>query len=575
MAYYSYRRNWRRPFPRRGGYWTRRLWTRAYHRRRRGYYRTYRRRWRPVRRKRNYHPRKHWVPVPQWNPSNKRWCTIRGYMPLLFCVGAPAGCAVFNYPQKTVSDWKGGGVHSSVFSLADLYQEETEWRCRWSGSNQGFNLCRYYGGTLCLWPNATYSYIFWYSVNDPEPDNLPLRVCHPSQMLVQPRHIVVTRASMHRNMKPIKVRIPPPATLAGNWYSMKDMCQKTLFKWRVSLIDMEQTWTGFPDGHAPVSAQVFACRPGQEALTQTVLSYYPWLDDGNNVNISEHTMEFNQTNSRPTKTANYNWPIEAQFRKLLLPFYMWGFGFPTEYYIDSYQWHLPAPHLDSHNKNVMSFIFLSIKAGAHQWKGFDTTNVYYVPFSTLLKIVCNAPWVEKSIQQPGVNVTMMYKFYFQWGGKPGSKLPPVTPCDPSAADYKPIIEHPYTYDAEVPGPGDYDSDGIIREGALRRLTRSNIPTDARKLSRSALHQSAIAAYRTEHGPSSGESEQEEEDTPYLSCSSEESQKDTPSSSVRQRLRERLGRMDRHRLHRILRLLKSGHRIHTSTHHSGRERSSSI
>nr|ATX61861.1 putative ORF1 [Rodent Torque teno virus 4]ATX61864.1 putative ORF1 [Rodent Torque teno virus 4] len=542
----------------------RRYGYKSYRTRRRPWYRR-RRRWparryrvRRRRRGRMLRRRTRHVPVMQWNPINRKKCTIRGFCPLLYCLGGQKGIMDFTYPaNKAILNWMGGGVHSSLISLLDLFWEERYWRARWSSSNQGFNLFRYYGVTITLYPCMYYTYIFWYSTEELAEDSEPLTVCHPSQLLLSKHHVIVHR--MHgMKVKPVKLRIKPPSQMTGTWHSFAKWAKQPLLKWRVSLCDIENPWTGFPNSETQgIHVKVWAISTTSTAAGEKDIWYFPLLDDGTDVWICLHEIKWNRNGDGPDESSSNFWPVQAEFQKLLVPFYMYGFGRSATFYLMQKDVHMPAPSQGDKGK----FLFLKT-INSPAWRGADggfpqfKDNQFYMKFSTVAQIAAQGPWCMKSIgnETHGVNLSMKYKFHFQWGGTPGTHLPPVQPAD--GGPPQPLLQStirwgnslradlrdPTTVGDEVLHPEELDSAGIINPRAFRRITKPAVSTGSRSVGTLGCLRPAVWSAEKRQEPSSEESAQEE-------YSSSETGSETETEEMDRRRHQR---RKRKRLEQLLR-----------------------
>nr|ATY37431.1 ORF1 [Anelloviridae sp.] len=563
MAYFYWRRYYR---PRRR-YYRRRYRNQRFFRRTRNRPRR-RVSWRSLYRRKGRRKRRRHTQVRQWQPRYRTKCTIKGYLPLFFANSALAAVADFVAPEgKSFRPWVGGGVESCLITLLDLYWEERFWRARWSKSNQGYNLLRYFGCKLKLYPARHYSYIFWWSTEDLTEDENPLTMCHPSQLILGKNFVIVNMWSPNRKNKPKVLNIKPPATMLNTWMPFSSAAKLPLLKWRASFIDFDNAWTGFPQlvGSSDHTSGVEVTIWGQETSTSEAKNYkvlyVPWLDDGNGLKIAYKTIKWNGAGDGPDTSQQDFWPTQFEYETLLIPFYIYAFGWPYQYYLDFQGYHKP----ESQNPNTNGiFLFLNIKDAKRQWKTLDpqhaeAPSVGYIKYSEVRKIAASGIFTEKAFGTTGpANITMGYKFYFQWGGTPGQRMPPSQPADgqpqpwPSATLRWPgvlraDIRDPTTVDAEVLTAEDYDSDGIITHRALRRLTKTNLSTERSKAYQKGGIWGASTTQnkkrkrgdgtRTTEDDSSKESETETEHS-----GTTDSEEETPPRPRHRRKRKRLDRL---------------------------------
>nr|WGN90613.1 ORF1 [Banfec anellovirus 2] len=583
-APYYRRRYYRRRYGQRGLYRTyRRRYGRRYPRRRRV-------RWRKLYRAKALRDRGR-IPqtVVQWRPRYHTRCTIRGYMPLMFALGAHAGIQDIQLPTANYQKlWLGGGVDCSTMNLLDLYWEEKFYRAYWTKSNQGFNMAKYKGCKLTLWPQQFFSYIFWWSTDDLIADAEPLTFCHPSQMILAKQHVVVPRYYGQFKKKPVIIYIKPPSSLNSQWFYTVDLAKKPLVKWRASLINFETPWTGFIDKNTTGVPLTVWMYKSSEASGNSNIVYYPLFDDGTEVSLCYWEIPWNDRKNGPntgsTQAPGF-WPNDAAFQKLLIPFWLYAFGRNANYYLDQQEYHMPKA---STHKEWGLFLFIMIQTKNNAWrhengKLIEKKDKFYLKYEQVAQIAASGPWVEKQIPN-GVNFILEYKFYFQWGGTPGTKLPPVAPAAgepvwPKATyrwpqSLRADIRDPQTVTAEVLGDEDYDSDGIVTDAALRRITKLDFLAEApRKRQMAWGYKKSFASpqekKRKRSSYETGDSEEEEEtEDDSSSTLTEDSQREAEHHHLkhrRKRLRKRLVRF----------LLDRGIRLHGSTSLSGRQRSSSI
>lgn len=429
-----------------------------------------------------------------------------------------------------------------------------------------------------------YSYIFWYSTEELEEDREPLTVCHPSQLLLAKHHVVVPHVEYGKKFKAKKLHIRPPAKMFGVWMTFADYAKRPLLKWRISLIDLENPWTGFPNSNTTgIQVKVWAIAQGSSEATQHSVWYFPLLDEGKDVKICHKELLWNTDDNGPKPDQAGFWPIDVEFETLVVPFYLFAFGRSATYYSQDQATHMPAP--SDHSKGY----FLFVKTNqSPAWRGIEggfpklKNDTFFMSYPTVRTIAAQGPWVEKSIPSYGVNSTMSYKFYFQWGGTPGIQLPPTVPNaggppQPLASTLRwgntlrADIVDPTTVSEEVLYPEDFDETGILSNRALERITKSPIRTGYGKAG--TLGCLRGAAIYNEKKRKRSYSESEEEGTSEERCSSETEERDPGMARLRN-LRRKRHRMEQ-LVRKLLRLNTGGTETHGSTHLSGREKSHSI
>nr|ATY37434.1 ORF1 [Anelloviridae sp.] len=507
MAFYT--RRFRRPrypyYPRRRWYRTRRR--RTYYPRRRNFrsryyaaYRVRRRRvtWRKMFRKIARKRRN----VKQFEPKTAVSCKIKAFAPLLWVLGADSAVQEFIPPNTAnLPLWRGGGVISAHWDLANLYGEMEYFRATWSRSNQGLDLCRYWGTKITLFRSPVTNYIFEYSVDDWEDDPEPLVQCHPSQMLLHQKHIIVKQKSSVLQ-RPITIFIPPAPGFKGAWHYTKDVARWPLFKYRASLMTLQDVWTGFNQARGTqertgwISFTAWGQRISGTQAQQHNLIYIPQMDDGHNVKIADHVIEWNREGTGPKTDAMNFWPVPAEYKELSLPLWQWAFGRNPAFYDSSKRGHRPAPA----DAKMGNFIFVNLaKAPAFRYQddgtfaethGDTATQTgwgFFITYDTIKQIATGGPFTVKSLNSP-VNITIKLQSYWQWGGQTATKLPPMDPeriprPKPTTQTLMAGIRDPTKVSDEVLHPSDLDSDGIIRLSALKRIIGSDAGGRGRRSSK--------------------------------------------------------------------------------------------
>nr|WPH57528.1 capsid protein [Torque teno virus] len=217
----------------------RRYYNRPWFSRRRG--RSYRRR--RALRSRRLRVRRKWLTIRQVNPTIRRKCVIKGWMPLLYCD------RIMNFCRPMVigtdlSTAVTGGWTLHEFSLNSFYAEHLVHRNLWSHTNCGFDLALYRGTSLTLFPHQTCDYMVWWDsdVTDiAEYKKLVLNV-HPGILLNRKHARLVLSVETTRQYRPRKIHIPPPSTVRREWRTMKDWSTVKLGILAVVVIDFRYPW---------------------------------------------------------------------------------------------------------------------------------------------------------------------------------------------------------------------------------------------------------------------------------------------------------------------------------------------
>nr|WBM82676.1 MAG: ORF1 [Torque teno polar bear virus 24] len=221
------RRRWR--FRRRG-----RTYRRRYGGRRRVFrsrFRGYRRR-AAVRRRRFRRKRQYKSVVTQWNPQHRVGCRIKGWLPMIMSIKGHFGekSEVFTQSSDVPDTYIqcGGGVSWRHFTLGMFYQEHKLFRNRWSHTNVGYDLARYFGTKLRFWPHPWIDYLVYWETSFEMPERSEMSELHPANLLLIPKRMLI-RSKQHRGRRR-KLFIKPPPVHTNQWYFMKTWCNIPLFK---------------------------------------------------------------------------------------------------------------------------------------------------------------------------------------------------------------------------------------------------------------------------------------------------------------------------------------------------------
>lgn len=180
--------------------------------------------------------------VLQHAPLRRRRCTISGWMPALLCLkDAP----IFR-PMLIVDGNKlrSGGWTIHELSLENFYSEHLLYRNTWSGSNCGFDLARYHGTKLTLFPAYTSDYIVFWDVDyqDAAEFQSLLTKCHPALLLGRPNTRVVLSKSTTGKYKPRQIYLPPPARYKNEWETMATWSKRKLGVIGIVMMDLMYPW---------------------------------------------------------------------------------------------------------------------------------------------------------------------------------------------------------------------------------------------------------------------------------------------------------------------------------------------
>nr|WKF25138.1 ORF1 [Torque teno neovison virus] len=215
-----YNRLWYKPRRRRGYQRRRQLQTRRF----------------PVRRK--------WMLVRQHNPKIIKPRTIRGWMPALMCyTDAP-----FFRPMKLGTNPntdRTGGWTILELTLEAFYKEHLLYRNLWSATNCGYDLARYKGTYMTLYPTTSTDYLVWWDTDYGNFNEFKTLVqhIHPAILINRPNTKVVLSRTTRGAYRPKRIFIPPPSIFKNEWKQMSTWAEAGLAVIAVVAIDFQYPWT--------------------------------------------------------------------------------------------------------------------------------------------------------------------------------------------------------------------------------------------------------------------------------------------------------------------------------------------
>lgn len=229
--------SYRRRYHNRGNWW----------RKRRSYRRGTARRRRTVRRRRRK------LVLRTNKPPRTMKCRIKGWWPLLYAFvpwpgiddsSPPAAqtLGIFtSYPEGDNAN--GNGVAYGQFSLAVFYDEHEKKRNLWSASNCQFDLARYFGTKIVLWPHKDCDYIFHWDTEYGSTFAVEKKYVHPAIMLNMKHHRICLSVQTRGYWKPVTVWIPRPAIYNNGWEFQTTWAKRGLGFWSAAPIDLLYPWT--------------------------------------------------------------------------------------------------------------------------------------------------------------------------------------------------------------------------------------------------------------------------------------------------------------------------------------------
>nr|QZE12000.1 MAG: ORF1 [Giant panda anellovirus] len=482
MARFYYRRRW----PRRRRYF--RYRTRQFRpwiSRRRRY--TRRHHWVRRRRKHFYKKRQYISALMQWHPSHRKLCTIKGWSYAFYGVdtNTTTNFQSWNEPQRgTVGFYRqyGGGASLYHMTLDWLYDEHKKHHNIWTASNEGFDIARYFGTTIYLWPHPEITYIFWWETNYGNLRPSDYQLIQPAYCMLQKKHVIV-KSIQYGGKKLKRVRIHPPSVHQTQWYFMKNWCGAGLLRFGFSLFNINQTFI-------------------HENETR------PWVIIGSTTSLTDPLGV--QDKDVPTPTSNnkawykYHWD-RAENNKIcwakkntpkntLLQLGITNIDVPYWIYYYGTGWTAMSTASDW-------FYFIwwyndPVSTSKDAWEPSDLTdrNKRWILLKgetknadeLVINMTQKAPFcyskedIHYQTKSSSIfNLPFFYKSRWQWGGVSPAPETTVNPCEqpPTSDNIRAVrIGNPATTGQAVLHPWDLDKAGFITKSKLRQLIRDHSPT---------------------------------------------------------------------------------------------------
>lgn len=418
----------------------------------------------------------------------------------------------------------GGNVSVKVITLKVLYKEHMHKRNIWTASNEGYDLARYFGTTMYLYPHATTDYVFWWETDWNEPLQTDTINLAPG-IVLNSKHKRIIRSRKNGRHRPKKIYIRPPSNLKTEWYFQKNWENVILFRMGLTTINFETpflhnredtygTWIGWaykPHDNTHIKG------PPKKPLNwdatdmdknnfkngdMLIPVYYKfWWDTGEDnaimINQDSRTMNSSQP---PSKIVPINIPywqffygqnsLTAQqnskhtdFRTNPSIYAVWWYkDYGTSY--KSGQRYVPTPNEIPHSPYSVNFergwVLLTgenIEAmeGGPSNNETDKTADNLVTFRTvqtvLRGITSKGPFATAAADIDGpnvVNIPLRYTSHWQWGGV-GPTSATVRDPIPGQVTARVRIEDPgQTIDTAL-HPWDFHASGILTSAKLKRL----------------------------------------------------------------------------------------------------------
>ncbi|QLG20786.1 ORF1 [Cerdocyon thous torque teno virus 1] len=466
-------------------YSSRRWWRRGlrsrYGRRRRGR-RGYRRRWRVRkrwRRGRRYRKRAYITPVMQWMPPHRQFCSIAGYTWVITGTSDRTTWPSIKMQRSSGSTtpfWFTnlvGGAGLITFSLDFLYFENQRWRNRWSATNEGFDLARYFGTRLFLPPHADLFYIATLETEFEDSAKQSSVYAHPAIGLMTKGHKLIIPRKYGGRGKHMFAR--PPSVFNTQWFRMQSYCGAGLFRLYISLFNPYK-------GGIHTGQTVWPFKIGKVSNDQPPQQYYVYNMGSNEGTYYRWDWDTGEDNAiMLPKTAK---PITNASWTLMqwdAPYWMWFFGkkysdftpipqnLQTEGYGNVYlKWYdIKSPDDEGPHTDPKKKVWIAAQLGGG---GPDLTKN---GVTACLKIAQFGPYTTSSTdldqKQSPYNIPLFYQSLWQWGGSIQGDVTHIkNPCTHPKPGTVYAVDPAHCYKHAL-HPWDLETSGHIHDEKFRML----------------------------------------------------------------------------------------------------------
>nr|UGV34904.1 MAG: ORF1 [TTV-like mini virus] len=183
----------------------------------------------------------------QFQPHHINKCKIKGYLELFQTSYGRISNNYVPYKESYVPPHEpgGGGWSEQMFTLGNLYVQNTLLMNYWTKSNSKLNLCRYLGVKITAFRNQNVDYILTYNLEDPRvltkhyyPSMHPYKLLLFHHKIVIPSH--KTSPHLKRNFK--KKFIKPPSRLQNKWYFQSHLANFPLLTFFATACDLQNLY---------------------------------------------------------------------------------------------------------------------------------------------------------------------------------------------------------------------------------------------------------------------------------------------------------------------------------------------
>lgn len=457
-------------------------------------------------------------------------------MPLLFSIKEDMGVKFswyykFSSLQKGYTQMGGGGTDTRTLSLEGLYQEHLAHRNKWTRSNEGYDMARYFGTVFTLHPHPNLDYIFWWNRNYDETDIERLDNMAPGKLLLYKHRLVLSRS--HGGRRRHKIFVPPPTKITSQWFPMHTFCNVGLLQFGASFINLEDSFIhsmrtnyGVTIGYCQDTNNPYHQLPtpfwwgkaGVTGLFNNLTVYRWWWDtgEGNYLMINDKCIDPTLSDQQPPNPTHSFKIVDLKGQPYWS--YFWGLcnirtsaipvtGINTVYspgknpwvygltwYRDVAQWidsknvgkqwrtnpRIRGPQ-DCSPPNQKVWVFLApfstnTSSGGRSGTGWRGTDGGEYPTGDEVKTILTymtgtGPFALGPMDIPfgrqNVNIPLFYTSLWQWGSQTTMPNEIRDPCDTPTRQAQ--VRDPATTAQYLLKPEDLDHHGLITKTALQRL----------------------------------------------------------------------------------------------------------
>lgn len=462
--------------------------------------------------------------MTHWNPTHAARCIIRGWQPLAFSSKYDFAqkftqLKIFYKPKLFDYGIQGGGTDLRTVTLDQFYKWHLLGQNTWSRSNEGFDLARYFGTAVTLYPHPHVPYFYFYQSNWETTEDEQFPYMHPAWLMTHTKNRVLILPRSWGNRRRKRIWIKPPALQTSTWYFQSSWVGVPLFRHGITPVNLQDPFVhapppGYPAQYAvsigwAQSSQQMPPLPlswsyqSLQAGFDVEVMYRWWWDDG-----IDNFMLVNENNTPPSlnnrlKVVPINMPYYQFFYGWKYPTSTWKTPMPQNtnptykpgenpspvailWYRDvGITVQLPEgsgifmnPYItrpqDLDIKTKVWVILSSARPSTYTSDTLLQRNFTEQPVGVILhNMVGRSPFVMSGNDIPfehkGMNFLMKYRSFWQWGGVAPRPDNILNPADVHQ-QYRPVqVRDPATVGNAALHPWDLTQGGGIDPDKFRAL----------------------------------------------------------------------------------------------------------